>query len=209
MNPFLEGLVLQASLIVALGAQNLFVLDCGLQKRHPLAVALVCSLCDLILIILGVFGAAVLFETVPLFQPILAIAGVTFLIYYGVKKLREAHRPEAFNMFSPRVSTTLQATLIAALGFSLLNPHVYLDTVVLIGGYSSRFASISDRMLFGAGAASFSLFWFIALSLGASAISSKMKSPRFLRWISFGAGLVLIALGLKLGWEAHLTYLSY
>ena len=205
MQTYLEGLFLQASLILALGAQNLFVLDCGIQKRHPLLVALICSLCDTLLILLGVLGATQLFKKVPIFQPILGVAGVLFLIYCGAVKMNEARRPIPVGVQTVKASHTFRSTVIAAFSFSLLNPHVYLDTVVLIGGYSSRFPATADRLLFGAGAASFSIIWFLSLGLGAAAISSQLNSPRVLRYISLVSGLILIFLGLKLARDTITT----
>ena len=202
METYIQGLVLQSSLILALGAQNLFVLDCGIHKRSPVAVALVCALCDALLILLGVLGAATLFQMVPFFQLALSAAGVFFLVFYGARKLREGFGTSSLAEMKSTSSGTLKATLIAALSFSLLNPHVYLDTLVLIGGYSSRFPVASDRLAFGAGAASFSFVWFFALSLGAAAISLKLRSPKVLRRISLVSGCILIALGLKLAWES-------
>ncbi len=202
METFIQGLLLQSSLILALGAQNLFVLDCGVRKRNPLLVAITCGVCDLVLIILGVLGAAALFRAAPLIQPVIGALGVLFLFYYGFLKLREGLRSTAISQTAADQSVTLKATLIAALSFSLLNPHVYLDALVLIGGYSTKFPAMGERLLFGAGAASFSVIWFLALAFGAAAISTHLQSAKVLRGLSLASGVVLIALSFKLGTEA-------
>jgi L-lysine exporter family protein LysE/ArgO len=202
METFIQGLLLQSSLILALGAQNLFVLDCGVRKRNPLLVAVTCGFCDLVLIILGVLGAAALFRAAPLVQPIIGAMSVLFLLYYGLLKLREGLRSSTVTQAVSDQSITLKATLIAALSFSLLNPHVYLDALVLIGGYSTKFPAVGERLLFGAGAASFSLIWFLSLAFGAAAISTYLKSAKVLRGLSLASGVVLIVLGFKLGTEA-------
>ena len=201
---FLPGFFLQASLILALGAQNLFVLDCGFKKRFPLRVALVCSLCDLMLIALGVLGAASIFVRIPALKIAFGELGVAFLAYYAILKLREAaaKEPPILSTYRPSEDRSpLGKTLLTALGFSLLNPHVYLDTVVLIGGYSSRYPDLSERAGFGLGAGTFSVIWFFGLAGLASVLGRFLANPRAMRAIALGSGLVLAYLSVKLGVE--------
>jgi len=159
---FLEGFLLQASLIMALGAQNLFVLESGMRKNHHLTVSFVCFLCDLTIIMLGVMGAATLFHHFPEFKIVVGIVGIIFLLQYGIGKLR---RPKEDVYLSDVVKEkSLRKSILAAVTFSILNPHAYLDGVVLIGGYSSKYSELPLRMGVGLGAATCSLVWFLVLS---------------------------------------------
>ena len=195
---FLQGFFLQASLILALGAQNIFVLNSGLRKQRHLLVALVSSICDTLLVFVGVLGVATFFIQFPILKISLGIIGVLFLFYYGVLKLREAKNGTEISLASQQVISAKQV-ILASLGFSLLNPHVYLDTVVLIGGYSSKFNQLSERFYFGAGASVFSTIWFFGLALLASLGSRLLKNPKAMRLVSLVSGLILVALSIKLG----------
>lgn len=198
MNVFVEGFLLQASLILALGAQNLFVLDSGLKRQRPILVASLCSLCDLLLILLGVLGAATVFVQYPLLKITFGLLGCAFLLYYGVLKMREAWNPEPV-VETTMVAHTLKQTVLAALGFSLLNPHVYLDTVVLIGGYSSQFELWQQRLAFGSGAGACSILWFFGLALVAASFSRLLHNPRAMRAVSLVSGVILLSLAFILG----------
>lgn len=194
---FFEGLVLQASLILALGAQNLFIIDSGLKKRRPLLVAVVCSICDTGLIFLGVFGTAVVLTQFPFFKMVLALSGIGFLAYYGILKISESFSPVSIQQVQISAETARQV-ILASLGFSLLNPHVYLDTLVLIGGYSTQFNQISIRFSFGAGAAFVSVVWFFGLTTLATLASSLFSKPAAVKRLSFASGALLLVLAAKL-----------
>lgn len=207
---FSQGFLLQASLILALGAQNIFVLNSALRKERHLLVALVSSICDTALIFVGVLGVATFFVQFPILKIGLGGVGVCFLLFYGFLKLREAKDGFEMNKSSHRASTVKQ-TILTSLGFSLLNPHVYLDTIVLIGGYSSKFHSLIERFYFGAGASSFSIIWFFGLTILASLGSRLLNNQKAMRWVSLISGVILIALALKLGtdvitWFADFEY---
>lgn len=195
---FIQGFLLQASLILALGAQNIFVLNSGLRKQNHLVVALVCSICDALLIFVGVLGVATFFIQFPFLKIGLGIVGVGFLFYYGVLKLQEAKNGPRASSAVPAV-VGLRQTILMSLGFSLLNPHVYLDTIVLIGGYSSQFDSVWRRFNFGAGAATFSVIWFYGLALLAFFASRFLNNPKSMRIVSLVSGMILLLLALKLG----------
>lgn len=195
---FLQGFFLQASLILALGAQNIFVLNSGLKRQRHILVAFVCSVCDAALILIGVLGAATLFVQVPLLKILFGLLGVGFLFYYGIKKLKESKSDSIINESSIQ-SVELKKVLITTLAFSLLNPHVYLDTVVLIGGYSSKFHLIHERLVFGLGASFFSILWFFGLAILASAGNKLIHNHKFMRSISIISGVILLWLSVKLG----------
>lgn len=194
----LQGFLLQASLILALGAQNIFVLNSGLRKQRHLLVAFVSSVCDTLLVLIGVLGVATVFVQLPFLKIGLGLVGVVFLFFYGVMKLREAKNGITISENFEQVVTSRQA-ILTSLGFSLLNPHVYLDTVVLIGGYSSKFGLLSERFAFGMGASAFSTIWFFGLSVLASFGSRLLNNGKAMRVVSLLSGLILIVLALKLG----------
>jgi L-lysine exporter family protein LysE/ArgO len=194
----LQGFLLQASLILALGAQNIFVLNSGLRKQKHIIVASVSSICDALLVFVGVLGVATVFEQLPFLKILLGFMGVVFLFFYGVRKIREAKNGLDLSKDSKHIFTTRQA-IVTSLAFSLLNPHVYLDTVVLIGGYSSQFGPLAERLYFGAGASLFSTIWFFCLAGLASLGSRLLSDAKTMRCISLVSGIVLIVLSLKLG----------
>lgn len=203
MNQFVEGFLLQASLILALGAQNLFVLESGLKRQRQLLVATVCSICDLILIIAGVAGAATIFVQIPMLKIAFGFFGAAFLLYYGARKILEAFAPiEDLHAPSPTVRSAKEIVMLS-LGFSLLNPHVYLDTVILIGGYSAKFQELEPRLQFGLGAGTFSVIWFFGLAMFAAVLAPWIHHPRTMKRVSFVAGSVLILLAGKLGAQAY------
>ena len=195
---FVQGFLLQASLILALGAQNIFVLNSGLRRQRHLLVAFVSSVCDTLLIFIGVLGVATVFIQIPVLKIALGIVGVGFLLFYGFLKLKEAKNGVEISQTSKKAVTTKQVVL-TSLGFSLLNPHVYLDTVVLVGGYSSKFSQLIERFYFAAGASMFSICWFFGLSLLASYGSRLLNNNKAMRLVSMISGVILIVLAIKLG----------
>lgn len=197
---FLEGMLLQASLIFALGPQNLFVLESGLKRHYHLTVSFVCFFCDLTLIMLGVAGAATFFNQFPQIKIFVGVLGVGFLILYGIGKLR--HDDQQHLQFENRGKRSCyKAAIISSVIFSVVNPHAYLDGIVLIGGYSSKYPDLYTRLALGLGAASFSLIWFLLLSVGASIMVPFFKNENRMRIIMSSAGVILIVMSAKLGMD--------
>lgn len=195
---FLEGMLLQASLIFAVGPQNLFVLESGIKRHFHITVSLVCFLCDLTLIMLGVIGAGTFFNQFPVIKIIVGILGVCFLIMYGINKIRHDDTNHLeFENNGKR--SCYKAAILSAITFSVVNPHAYLDGIVLIGGYSSKYSDIFNRLALGLGAAAFSLVWFIALSVGAAFVIPLFHNEKRMRFIMSTAGVVLLIMSLKLG----------
>ncbi|MCJ8344450.1 LysE family transporter [bacterium] len=204
---FSEGFLLQASLILALGAQNLFVIETGIKKQYHFVVASICSLCDFFLIFLGVLGTSQLFVIFPRIKIIVGSIGVLFLLYYALIKLKESFFPPQFEQKSKQ-DISLKSTMLTSLAFTLFNPHVYLDTIVLIGGYSSKFDTLQIKLIFALGAASFSTLWFFALAFFASQCKDLMSSKKSMSLFSLFSGIILIYLSYKLGsdifqWAHH------
>ncbi len=194
---FLEGMVLQAGLIFALGPQNIFVLESGLKRHYHLTVSLVCFLCDLVLIMLGTAGAATFFNQFPQIKILVGLLGVGFLVLYGIGKIR--HRDQSLLALEENGNRSCyRAAITSSVIFSVVNPHAYLDGIVLIGGYSSKYGDLYQRLMLGWGAASFSLIWFLLLSIGASFMVPLFNSERKIRLMMTAAGIVLLILSVKL-----------
>ncbi|GAA2249304.1 LysE family transporter [Herbiconiux moechotypicola] len=195
----LAGLGFGLSLIVAIGAQNAFVLRQGLLRRHVLAVVVVCAASDAVLILLGIAGAGVVFAAIPWLTTAVRIAGAAFLLGYAVLAARRAVRPRALEAGDPQASPGLAATVLACLALTWLNPHVYLDTVVLLGSVANTHGD--SRWLFGAGAAVGSVLWFTALGYGARLLQPVFARPAAWRILDAVIAVVMagIAVSLLLG----------
>jgi L-lysine exporter family protein LysE/ArgO len=192
----LAGFLLGGSLIVAIGAQNAFVIRQGALDAHVFWICLFCSLCDAALIWGGVFGLGVVIKLVPLFIPVLSYGGAAFLIWYGVKAFRRALKPSGMGVHAEVVGS-LQSALLACAAFTLLNPHVYLDTVVLVGSIANARAA-GEQLPFAVGASLASLSWFFALGYGAKALGPWLVQPKIWRIIDFCIAGVMFVLALKL-----------
>jgi L-lysine exporter family protein LysE/ArgO len=188
---YFAGLAMGLSLIVAIGAQNAFVLRQGLRNEHVFAVCLVCALSDLILILLGVSGFGRIARWLPWFAPVMRFAGAAFLIWYGMRSLLAALRStEALRVAIAQEKKALLPTVLACLAITWLNPHVYLDTVVLLGTISTHFRG--HEMSFAAGAISGSFLFFFALGYGAGWLRPVFARPLSWRVLD---GLIAVVMG--------------
>ncbi|HEX3983599.1 MAG TPA: LysE/ArgO family amino acid transporter, partial [Acidisoma sp.] len=173
---FFTGLAMGFSLIVAIGAQNAFVLRQGLLGRHVWPVTLICAASDAVLIVVGVVAFRTVAEKLPAFEPVLRYGGAAFLIWYGLGSLVSAiRRPSALDA-AEGAAASLPRTLLTCLGLTWLNPHVYLDTVVLLGSIAAQFPSA--RASFALGAMAASLGFFLALGHGAAWLRPLLARPR-------------------------------
>jgi len=175
----LAGLALSATLIIAIGAQNAFVLRQGLARNHTFAVALTCVLCDVALIAAGAIGFGGLVGRFPSIASIAAWGGAAFLGVYGAVSLRSALRPHTLRAEEPGAHgplTTTTAAVGATLAISLLNPHVYLDTVVLLGSVAAQYPP-ATRVWFTLGAMTASAVWFFGLAYGARLLEPLFAKP--------------------------------
>lgn len=192
---YFNGLLIAAGLIMAIGAQNAFVLAQSLRREHHLPVALLCVACDAVLVAVGVFGLAGLLASHPLWLAVARWGGAAFLIYYGGLALMRALRPQGLEQDTSRRPRSLRAVLLAALAVTLLNPHVYLDTVLLIGSVGAREAVPGAYVL---GAASASLLWFLSLALGAAWLAPKLARPLTWRLIDLAVAATLLGIAARL-----------
>jgi L-lysine exporter family protein LysE/ArgO len=190
-----SGLGLGLALIVAIGAQNAFVLRQGLRSEHVVPVVAVCALSDLILIAAGIAGTGALITAAPEAVTLIRWAGSAFLLGYGVLAARRALRPAGTLTAGAAHQTPLLSTVLTASALTWLNPHVYLDTVILLGSVAATHGDL--RWHFGAGAAVGSLVWFSALGGGA-----RLLRPVFARrgaWRVLDAGIALVMFVLAVG----------
>ena len=196
MNPaYLSGFALGFSLILAIGAQNAFVLRQGLRREHVFWTSLTCALSDALLIAAGVAGFGALAVAVPWFEPLMRYGGAGFLIWYGGQSLTRAWRGGSAMQVTGSGGGGLRATLVTVLALTWLNPHVYLDTVVLIGSVSAQYG---DRLSFGIGAVTASFVFFFGLGYGARLLLPFFIRPRAWQVLDAVIGLTMWAIAAKL-----------
>jgi L-lysine exporter family protein LysE/ArgO len=191
-----SGLALGLGLIVAIGAQNAFVLRQGLRLEHVGAVVVVCAVSDLVLISAGVLGAGAALTRLPWLLPVVCVAGAAFLVGYGVLAARRALRPGSLQPMAAGRRAGLAVTLGTCLALTWLNPHVYLDTVLLLGTTASTFGA--RRWDFALGAGVGSLVWFTALGFGARLLRPLFGRPRAWRVLDGAIAVVMVGLGISL-----------
>lgn len=188
------GLVTGLALIVAIGAQNAFVLRQGLARRHVGPVVAVCALSDLALIVAGVAGIGLVVEQAPWVIDVVRWAGAAFLTWYGVSSLLRARRPASLEAARGDTSA-LWPTVAKAVALTWLNPHVYLDTVLLLGSIAQADAA---PWWFAAGAGTASLLWFTGLGYGARLAHRRLSTPRAWQVLDVVIGLTMLAIAVNL-----------
>ncbi|MCD1143632.1 LysE/ArgO family amino acid transporter [Kocuria sp. LUK] len=188
------GLVTGLALIVAIGAQNAFVLRQGVRREHVGVVVALCAASDAVLILGGTAGVGALVVRFPTALEVLRWGGAAYLACWAARSFASALRPAALTAQAPRSRGTVVATTLA---LTWLNPHVYLDTVVLLGGLANQ-EGAGGRWVFAAGAVTGSLVWFSALGWGARALSGVLDSPRTWRAVDLGVGVVMLVLAVGL-----------
>ncbi|MEL7260713.1 MAG: LysE/ArgO family amino acid transporter [Pseudomonadota bacterium] len=195
MASFLPGFLLSLSLILAIGAQNAFVLRQGLRRAHVLPVVLTCAISDAVLIVAGVAGFGALAEAVPWFEPLMRYGGAAFLLWYGWTNARSAWRGGQVLAADGEETQSLRTAILTLLALTWLNPHVYLDTVVLIGSISAQYP---DRTTFGIGAVLASFVFFFSLGYGARALAPLFARPRAWQVLDAIIALTMWAIAFKL-----------
>lgn len=194
---FLAGVSIAAPLIIAIGAQNVFVLRQGLRREHVGAVVLTCALIDAALMTVGVSGLAAALGANRTALNAVALAGVAFLIAYGAAAARRAFKSQTVQINPSGLRLTLKSALLQTLALSLLNPHVYLDTVLLVGAVGAQ-QPTNLRPAFLAGAAAASAVWFTGLGYGARWLTPLFAKPRAWRLLDGFVALTMWALAAML-----------
>jgi L-lysine exporter family protein LysE/ArgO len=195
------GFALAATLIIAIGAQNAFVLRQGLKREHVGLVVGFCAASDALLMIAGVLGAGRALTAAPQLTLLLAAAGAAFLVVYGLRALYRAWRPAVLLAAGADRASPWQAVLAQVAAFTLLNPHVYLDTVVLVGAVGAQ-QPAALRPAFLIGASSASAVWFIGLGYGARWLAPWFAKPAAWRWLDSVIGLTMLLLAALLARHA-------
>ena len=211
LTPLLAGLALGFSLIVAIGAQNLFVLRQGIRREHVFVVAAICALSDAVLIVLGVSGVGLVLLAAPWLIDVVRWAGAIFLVAYGLMAAYRAWKPSGKSLeaeapagdpsatagtSSTATRTRLLPVVLTCLALTWLNPHVYLDTVFLLGTVANSHGD--DRWVFAAGAVIASIVWFFGLAYGARHLGRWLSTPRAWRVLDGIIAVVMIAIGVSL-----------
>jgi L-lysine exporter family protein LysE/ArgO len=192
---FVPGLLVGLSLIVAIGAQNAFVLRQGLRREHVAPVVAICAVSDLVLILAGVAGIGTIVERAPAALEVVRWLGVAFLTTYGVMSLWRARSADALHAASAEPASRSSVAL-RAVALTWLNPHVYLDTVLLLGGVAATHGD--GRWWFAAGASVGSLLWFAGLGYGARRLHGVLSSPRAWQVLEVLIGFTMLAIALSL-----------
>jgi len=195
LTPALTGFATGLTLIVAIGAQNAFVLRQGIRRQHVLVVVLICALTDALLEVLGVAGIGFVIERAPVVLEVVRWGGVVFLLWYAWGAARRAMRPDVLDPSGTETKDSLSKTVLACLAITYLNPHVYLDTMVLMGSIGNAQGS-PGKWWFVLGGVIASLVWFTVLGYGARGLTRFFASPRswqILDWIIAGIMLVIAA----------------
>jgi len=191
-SPLLVGFLASFALIAAIGAQNAFVLRQGIRGEHVLPVIAMCAVSDIVLIAAGIAGVGALIAAHPAAIDVAKFGGAAFLIGYGLLAAKRAWRPSALTP-SDAAPARLVEVLVTCAALTFLNPHVYLDTVVLLGALANEHSG--ERWLFGVGAVTASAVWFTGLGLGARRLAGVFTTPRTWRILDAFIAVTMIALG--------------
>lgn len=196
LSPFLSGFLIGGGLIIAIGAQNAFILRQGIRREHVFPLALICSVSDALLIALGVAGLGALIQLVPALLVGVTLFGIAFLLWYGGKAARRALAPQAMEV-GEGGPVPLGAAIRTVLALTFLNPHVYLDTVILIGALAAPYSGAA-RLAYALGAMTASFAWFFSLAYGARVLTPVFRKPLAWRILDALIALVMVSIAGKL-----------
>jgi L-lysine exporter family protein LysE/ArgO len=199
LSALTTGFGLSLGLIVAIGAQNAYVLRQGLRREHVGAIVLFCAAADALLMAAGVFGMAQALQAMPALATGLTVFGALFLLAYGLKALWRARQPSALQAGATSNGTSLASALAQTSAFTLLNPHVYLDTVLLVGSIGAQQGPARGWFVLGAALAS--AVWFVSLGYGARWLAPWFAKPRAWQVLDVLIGLTMLVLAATLGWR--------
>ncbi|MEU4396605.1 LysE/ArgO family amino acid transporter [Kribbella sp. NPDC023855] len=199
--PLLAGFATTLTLIVAIGAQNAFVLRQGLRREHVLPVVLICALSDALLVSSGIAGLGALLTSSPLALNLARYGGALFLLTYAVIAARRALNPAAMSP-ADHTPTALRSVVLTCLGFTFLNPHVYLDTVILLGSLANQ-RGPDGRWIYGLGSVAASFGWFFSLGFFARKLGPVFARPRAWQILDGGIALIMTGLAVWMVLPAH------
>lgn len=195
LNTYLQGLAVGLSLIIAIGAQNAFVLKQGLKKQQVFWVCFVCALSDSLLILMGVSGFSAVLQHYPQIIQFAQWGGALFLFWYGLQHALQALKAESAMQLSANSESRLMQILLMCMALTWLNPHVYLDTVILLGSISTQF---TDKALFAAGTVSASWLFFFTLGYGARVLIPVFENPKAWQFLDGIIAAIMWAIAISL-----------
>ncbi|MGL5363550.1 MAG: LysE/ArgO family amino acid transporter [Bosea sp. (in: a-proteobacteria)] len=199
LSSFATGFGVGFGLIVAIGAQNAFVLRQGILRQHVFAVVAICAISDALLIAAGVMGLGRLVQSSPILLKLVTGGGIAFLLWYGWLALSRALKPSALDAGQAEAASSLKAAITTCLLLTFANPHVYLDTVVLIGAISAGYEGVL-KQAFMTGAMVSSLVWFVGLGYGARLLAPIFARPMAWRVLDLVICAVMWVIALRLVW---------
>ncbi|WON77927.1 arginine exporter ArgO [Serratia sp. UGAL515B_01] len=200
LSVYLQGFALSAAMILPLGPQNVFVMNQGVHRQYHLMTASLCALSDILLICIGIFGGSALLGRSALLLTLVTWGGVVFLLWYGWGAFRSAYNKHRTMAAALVMRQSRWRIIVTMLAVTWLNPHVYLDTVVILGSLGGQLAP-EIRSWFALGAFSASIIWFFALALLASWLAPWLKTPTAQRIINVLVGVVMWTIALQLAWH--------
>lgn len=194
----IQGFTLGLSLILPIGSQNAFILNQGIKKEYHFITATICAICDIILITIGIYGGGTFFSSHPDLLLLITVGGICFLCVYAYASLKSAYKNYQKINCGKEIGDekatkrqTMLAVVLATLAVSLLNPHAYLDTVVLLGSIGGQIPE-AERLAFAIGTFTASIVWFYSLSIASAKLASLLAKPKVKMWIDcFVAGMML------------------
>ena len=192
-----KGFVIGAGMIIPIGAQNAFILNQGIKKNFHFIAATICIICDLVLMSIGIFGGSAIINSNALLYQLITWAGIIFLTGYGALFFKSFIQGGADTITKKNSTKSLTAVIAATLAVTLLNPHVYLDTVVIIGSISSQFAN-TEKVTFLLGTALASVVWFYSLAFISSKMSVWLSKDKVQRTINLSVALIMWAIATSL-----------
>jgi L-lysine exporter family protein LysE/ArgO len=198
----ITGFLTSLSLILAIGAQNAMILRQGLARSHVFWACLFCAISDAILIALGVAGFGLATARFPALPFILTVGGIAFLICYGCMRLWAAYRGE-YDAEMDGSAKPLGAVIMSLAAVTWLNPHVYLDTLALLGAVSVQYSDGMEKLAFGLSAMAASFVFFFSLGYGAVLLAPYFKSARFWRGLDVAIAIVMFAIAFGLYQSMH------
>ncbi|HHX8263979.1 TPA: LysE/ArgO family amino acid transporter [Vibrio diabolicus] len=197
----LQGFGLGASMIIPIGAQNAYVLNQAIKRNHHLTTATICSILDMIFISLGIFGGGAILSQNEILLTSVTLGGIAFLSFYGLLSLKSAFKSDRESESKGEVVARGRRTVIlGALAVTVLNPHLYLDTVVILGSIGGQFEG-HDRIAFALGTMMASFVWFYTLSIGAAKLGPTLSKPRVKKGIDIAVAVMMFTIAYILASE--------
>ncbi|QXO17051.1 LysE/ArgO family amino acid transporter [Vibrio ostreae] len=194
----LQGFGFGATMIIPIGAQNAFVLNQGIKRNHHLTTATLCSFLDIFFISLGIFGGGAILTQNEWLLALVTLGGILFLIFYGIQSLKSAFDQQQASNDKQAMLRGRRAVILGTLAVTVLNPHLYLDTIVILGSIGGQFEG-SDRLSFAIGTILASFVWFYSLSIGAAKLAPTLSKPKVKKIIDLVVAAVMFLIAFTLG----------